>query len=544
MLHLCDNTSNSGSSKSLEAYEIASMTTQVALYDPVVAAIRICHRLGFGGALAQITTQTVVVLHEELLSAAVTFQPSQTSEGIVNRYLNKIIGGLKKSPFSFKSRPSEEHLSLPNDYHEVKSIMILFLDLMDQHGNKIKEEADQASASTIEQGPTASPLSESNSQVTDAPLLRLARKDAQLLANLATYGISDLPLVFPSKDYMAECIDKWMKMNQSSSFPGSFTSKDSLLSKTPSLELLYFATTNAYVEVLRFKISGHYKGWVLRDESGHYMYLRSMPGNNDSRRRFVGWKGGHKGFTNKAIADTQKNNEAMQDRSLTAKQDASKNIKTETDALNGFSHGRNHFQEIDEELYEANSKASLRSTEGQDSSLQPTVPTRRCARLASKRFNYRVGLVEQRTKRKGEDEHKYSSQAKKLRFATDSTPSPSEFPHGLLSPPISPAKKQADIEIFFFTAREELGAVPASFRQCSTLKGFFDRALQAFVMSAPRSKEADLMAINALIDGIDWPLIIPWRHKPEFETMKTKLNEISWVSDTTVNVKVGCILKT
>lgn len=99
------------------------------------------------------------------------------------------------------------------------------------------------------------------------------------------------------------------------------------------------------------------------------------------------------------------------------------------------------------------------------------------------------------------------------------------------------------VTFFFFVGDQDFGALPVSMKQCKAAKSFFDKAAFVLSLSSGHVNEKSVRAVTVLIDGFDWPLVIPWRDADGFRIMMQKVGDQVSPGLEVLNIKVTCIAK-
>ena len=167
-------------------------------------------------------------------------------------------------------------------------------------------------------------------------------------------------------------------------------------------------------------------------------------------------------------------------------------------------------------------------------------PTRKASEVASARIK-KDQLCKKKVPKLSRKPKQSASHTKKS-AATRPTPAPSptqnRFPDHLSS-----QGTRSQIYFYFFTNDETLGAIPIRFQQCNTASEFFDKAAYALSFTNGNVPERQLLGVSMLIDGMEWPMILPWRDVESFESMNSTLLQVSAEKDGVLNAKIKCILK-
>ena len=85
--------------------------------------------------------------------------------------------------------------------------------------------------------------------------------------------------------------------------------------------------------------------------------------------------------------------------------------------------------------------------------------------------------------------------------------------------------------------------MPATFGQCSTSGDFFDHAASALALFDGQTVESSVVGVNVLIEGQDWPMVLPWRNLEGFQSMMEVTKSTNEKHEDDLNVRVRCIMK-
>ena len=105
-----------------------------------------------------------------------------------------------------------------------------------------------------------------------------------------------------------------------------------------------------------------------------------------------------------------------------------------------------------------------------------------------------------------------------------------------------PAPK-TNIILHFFLQRRELGALPTPLAQCDTADKFFSHAEEAWSFLASRDGASEMAAVSVEVEGVEWPMIIPWRDPLAHKWMMETIDKAAIGRSMDLHVQVKCITK-
>ena len=105
-----------------------------------------------------------------------------------------------------------------------------------------------------------------------------------------------------------------------------------------------------------------------------------------------------------------------------------------------------------------------------------------------------------------------------------------------------PAPK-TNIILHFFLQRKELGALPTPLAQCDTADKFFNHAEEAWSFLTSRDGASEMAAVSVEVEGVQWPMIIPWRDPVAYQWMMETIAKAAMGRSHDLHVQVKCITK-
>ena len=105
-----------------------------------------------------------------------------------------------------------------------------------------------------------------------------------------------------------------------------------------------------------------------------------------------------------------------------------------------------------------------------------------------------------------------------------------------------PAPK-ANVTLHFFLQRRELGALPTPIAQCDTADKFFNHAEEAWGFLTLRDGASEMAAVSVEVDGVEWPMVIPWRDPLAHQWMMETIAKAAIGRSLDLHVQVKCITK-
>ena len=103
-----------------------------------------------------------------------------------------------------------------------------------------------------------------------------------------------------------------------------------------------------------------------------------------------------------------------------------------------------------------------------------------------------------------------------------------------------PASK-TNIILHFFLQRRELGALPTPLVQCDTADQFFNHAEEAWSFLTSRDGASAMAAVSVEVEGVEWPMIIPWRESRAHQWMMETIAKAATGRSQDLHVQVKCI---
>ena len=103
-----------------------------------------------------------------------------------------------------------------------------------------------------------------------------------------------------------------------------------------------------------------------------------------------------------------------------------------------------------------------------------------------------------------------------------------------------PALK-TNIILHFFLQKRELGALPTPLSQCDTADQFFNHAEEAWGFLTSRDGATDIAAVSVEVEGVEWPMIIPWRDPLAHQWMMETIAKAAIGRSYDLHVQVKCI---
>ena len=105
-----------------------------------------------------------------------------------------------------------------------------------------------------------------------------------------------------------------------------------------------------------------------------------------------------------------------------------------------------------------------------------------------------------------------------------------------------PALK-TNIILHFFLQKRELGALPTPLAQCDTADKFFDNAEEAWNFLSFGDGASAMAAASVKVEGVQWPMIIPWRDPVAHQWMMETIVKAAIGSSLDLHVQVKCVTK-
>lgn len=99
------------------------------------------------------------------------------------------------------------------------------------------------------------------------------------------------------------------------------------------------------------------------------------------------------------------------------------------------------------------------------------------------------------------------------------------------------------VTIHLFLSDESLGAIPITLNECNTSVKFFNQALSAWNLLGLEDQARDMAAVSVTIDGVQWPMVLPWGNSQAFQRMLGALEHAQHGTITGLEVRVKCIKK-
>lgn len=112
------------------------------------------------------------------------------------------------------------------------------------------------------------------------------------------------------------------------------------------------------------------------------------------------------------------------------------------------------------------------------------------------------------------------------------TPGSPHAPHLLTAPKIN---------LHFFLADANHGAIVKNFNSCKTMTSFFKEALTAY--NTLGDTLPNMVAVKVVIDDISRPMIVLWKDKEGFANMLDAISEAAEGHTGVLNVEVTCLMK-
>ncbi len=100
-----------------------------------------------------------------------------------------------------------------------------------------------------------------------------------------------------------------------------------------------------------------------------------------------------------------------------------------------------------------------------------------------------------------------------------------------------------NIILHFFLQRKELGALPTPLAQCDTADQFFNHAEEAWDFLSSRNGATDIAAVSVEVEGVEWPMIIPWRDSFAHQWMMETIAKAAIGRSYDLHVQVKCVTK-
>ena len=105
-----------------------------------------------------------------------------------------------------------------------------------------------------------------------------------------------------------------------------------------------------------------------------------------------------------------------------------------------------------------------------------------------------------------------------------------------------PAPK-TNIILHFFLQKRELGALPTPLDQCNTADQFFNHAEEAWGFLTSRDGASEMAAVSVEVEGVEWPMIIPWRDPLAHQWMMETIAKAAIGRSYDLHVQVKCVTK-
>lgn len=168
----------------------------------------------------------------------------------------------------------------------------------------------------------------------------------------------------------------------------------------------------------------------------------------------------------------------------------------------------------------------------------------------AKRASY-SHLFPRKTKLGGKSASKKNKSSKSSKITLNPPKKPvkersTKSPALIVNPPKLPGtdiKATNSVVFHFFLSNENLGAVPAAFSQCNSLTQFFSQAEAAWSILDVDDEKSRMSGVSVTFDGLDWPLIVPWRNSQGFNRMMEAIETAKDAGTGVLLVKVHCIRK-
>ena len=102
---------------------------------------------------------------------------------------------------------------------------------------------------------------------------------------------------------------------------------------------------------------------------------------------------------------------------------------------------------------------------------------------------------------------------------------------------------KTNIILHFFLQKRELGALPTPLAQCESADQFFDHAEEAWCFLASRDGTSEIAAVSVEVEGVEWPMIIPWRDPLAHQWMMETIAKAAIGRSYDLHVQVKCVTK-
>ena len=102
---------------------------------------------------------------------------------------------------------------------------------------------------------------------------------------------------------------------------------------------------------------------------------------------------------------------------------------------------------------------------------------------------------------------------------------------------------KTNIILHFFLQRKELGALPTPLAQCDTADQFFNHAEEAWGFLNSRDAASEMAAVSVEVEGVEWPMIIPWRDSFAHQWMMETIAKAAIGRSYDLHVQVKCVTK-
>lgn len=107
---------------------------------------------------------------------------------------------------------------------------------------------------------------------------------------------------------------------------------------------------------------------------------------------------------------------------------------------------------------------------------------------------------------------------------------------------MDPAPK-TNIILHFFLQKRELGALPTPLAQCESADQFFDHVEEAWSFLPSRDGTSEIAAVSVEVEGVEWPMIIPWRDPLAHQWMMETIAKAAIGRSYDLHVQVKCVSK-
>ena len=102
---------------------------------------------------------------------------------------------------------------------------------------------------------------------------------------------------------------------------------------------------------------------------------------------------------------------------------------------------------------------------------------------------------------------------------------------------------KSNIILHFFLQKRELGALPTPLAQCESADQFFDHAEEAWGFLNPENGASEIAAVSVEVEGVEWPMIIPWRDPLAHQWMMETITKAAAGRSYDLHVQVKCVTK-